>query len=360
MSFIELSLSRRALRRLELDLPKLKTKPESWLEWAEDSHEKIITRADKAAQLLYGYDREPPPPNLQREADSLSRYVAQFEKVVRALKVEPDNWVYDGYDQGNLSLKPITVTSHTRDILWRHGAKFLLMSATMISPHQMAADLGLAEDEWESVVVDSNFPIERRPVWVMPRANMTNKTKEKEWPRMVDALDEILALHPFERILVHTHSYPLTEFLMDGLRTTEHSSRLVTYVSAKGRDGALETFKNRPDAVLLAPSLDRGIDLKDDLCRVVVIAKVPFPNLGDKQVDRRFWGTPTGKGWFYTETVRSLVQMTGRAMRHEEDHFTGYILDAQFPTNIWTSVFRNRIPRWWSQALRWEPPKRRV
>lgn len=359
MSYIELSLSKRALKRLSLDLPEYKTKPESWLQWAERSQEKIVKRYDDASKLLDTYTREPPPTDLHKEVDSLERYLSQFTKVLHALKLEPDNWVYDGYDKGDVLLKPVTVTSHTRDILWKHGYKFLLMSATMISPHQMAEDLGLQPSEWESVIVDSNFPVERRPVWVMPRANMTHKTKDREWPKMAKALTEVLDRHRAERILVHTHSYALTEFLTAELKRTEHRTRLLSYTNARQRDGVLESYRNKPDAVLLAPSFDRGIDLPDDMCRVIVITKVPYPNTMDKQVEKRLYGTRTGQGWYATETVRSLVQMTGRGMRHEMDACVSYILDAQFRTNIWgNALARNRLPRWWTAALHWETPKR--
>lgn len=361
MGHLQLQLTRYALRKLGLEMPQFVTKPSSWLEWAEKSLLHIEAKYKALLGSLDLYIEEAPPSDLKKEEDSLKRYVAQFGRIVHALRTEPDNWVYDGYKEGGVVLKPVTVGSHARGLLWKHGRKFLLMSATMISPRQMAMDLGLDEHEYESVVVDSNFPVERRPVWIMARANMTNKTKEEEWPKMVLGLQEILDLHPNERVLVHTHSYALTEYLHGALRTSPHGDRLLSYSEAKQRDDILETFKNRTNAVLLAPSLDRGIDLKDDLCRAIVIAKVPFPNLGDKQVNQRFFGTHSGKGWFYTETIRSLVQMTGRGMRHEDDFCVSYILDAQFPSNIWsTEMARNRLPRWWTRALKWEPPRRRV
>ena len=54
------------------------------------------------------------------------------------------------------------------------------------------------------------------------------------------------------------------------------------------------------------------------------------------------------------ETVRSLVQMTGRGMRHEDDWCISYILDRQFTSNVWKK--RHLIPDWWQTSLKWAPP----
>ncbi len=110
--------------------------------------------------------------------------------------------------------------------------------------------------------------------------------------------------------------------------------RAITYRSAKDREKALEDFRKSPNGILIAPSFERGIDLSDDQCRVVVVAKVPFPYLGDKQINKRLYSRG-GQGWYSMQTIRSLVQMTGRAMRHEDDHCEIYIIDRQFMQSVW-------------------------
>lgn len=363
MGFIELSLSPQYLREYEIGVPALKTKPSTWLSWATSARIQLSELLKSATDELDSYQRDPiakgpPPAKLRRYHERVSRHLTTIINVEEALAVEPDNWVYDS--SYGVVLKPVTVKSHTQKLLWRHGRKFLLMSASVISPDQMATDLGLSESGWGSVVVDSNFPVERRPVIVRSRANMTNKTKELEWPKMVRAVDEVLSHHSTERVLVHTVSYEWTNYLHKELSLGDNGRRLLIYEDSKQKEEILETYKHRPDGVLLAPSLDRGVDLPNDLCRVIVITKVPFPNLGDEQVNRRFFSTgAAGKGWYMTETIRSMVQMTGRGMRHKDDWCVSYILDAQFKTNLWRNpIARNRLPRWWTSALNWEGPKR--
>ena len=360
MSYVELLIPRRAIAELDVGLPAQKTKPEWWLEWASRTKEKVKRRCATLAGELAVYQAEPPPPALQSENERWQRYLSQLETVIHDLALQPDNWVLDGIDEGFVRLKPVEVSSYGQSLIWRHSERFLLMSATMISPKQMAQDLGLHDQEWGSVEVESNFPVSRRPVYVTPAATVSHKTKDKDWPMIADEIVEVLNKHPHERVLIHSVSYPMTAFIADHLKRSDHGHRVVTYTEASGRDEAVATYRQRESSVIVAPSLDRGIDLPDDLCRVIIIAKVPFPNLGDKQVSQRFYGTPTGKGWFYMQTVRSIVQMTGRGMRHKDDYVTTYILDGQFSNNVWPSPFgRSRIPKWWADALVWPAPKRR-
>lgn len=360
MGFVEVSLSARSIQEYGIGIPQLVSKPDSWLTWLVSAKDKLTVLAKRYGEEVDTYVNDPPPLRTKRKAERITRDLQTLIYAEKALRTEPDNWVLDGYQDGGVTLKPVTIASHARRLLWQHSTKFLLMSATVISPDQMAQDLGLSEQEWGFVEVDSNFPPERRPVNVISKANMTNKTKDTEWPKMVRAVSEVLDLHPAERVLVHTVSYPWTRHLHDALRSTPHGPRLLSYEDAASRESTLETYKNRPNAVLLAPSLDRGIDLPYDLCRVVIITKVPYPNLGDKQINKRFFGTgASGRNWYFTETVRSIVQMTGRGMRHRDDYCITYILDSQFRSNVWANpTGRTRLPKWWVEALRWPAPKR--
>lgn len=92
----------------------------------------------------------------------------------------------------------------------------------------------------------------------------------------------------------------------------------------------------------------RGVDLKGDACRVQVIAKVPFPSLADKQVSARM-RLPGGDTWYKVQTVREMVQMTGRGVRSETDHAVTYVLDEQFQ-RVW-SQSKRLFPQWWREAV---------
>lgn len=200
---------------------------------------------------------------------------------------------------------------------------------------------------YATITVPSSFPKERRPIHIHPVAEMTRKNKDNAYPLVATALSKVLLRHPNDRILVHTVSYDLNRFLVSSL--SSESSRLVTYNSSQEKQRAIDRYIYTPSSVLLAPSLDRGIDLPGDDCRVIVICKIPFPSLGDKQVAAKLY-SEGGQLWYSVKTVRSLVQMSGRGMRSEDDYCDTYILDASFISQIWRR-HKNLLPNWWKEAI---------
>jgi Rad3-related DNA helicase len=213
----------------------------------------------------------------------------------------------------------------------------------------MAHSLGIPRNDIEFIDLPSTFPPERRPIYYLPKANITKKTETEERPKAIAALDEILDEHPNDKVLVHTVSYG---YAQQTYRTSRHRKRMITYDSAQDRESKLEEFKNAsPGSVLVASSMDRGIDLPDDQCRVVVIMKTPFLNLGDKQISTRLHSDKKGgQLWYNVAAIRTLVQMSGRAMRSSEDHCEIYILDAQFGRLYREDKFL--FPEWYRSALK--------
>lgn len=204
---------------------------------------------------------------------------------------------------------------------------------------------------WGGVSVPSTFDPSRRPIYVHPIAEMTRKNEDHARPLIAAAIAKVVAKHPDDKILIHTVSYANNRFIEDTLRQGDSLFRLVTYNAANEKQRAIDRYLNQPGAVFLAPSLDRGIDLPGDDCRVIVVCKVPFPSLGDKQISARMH-SKGGQQWYAVKTIRSLVQMTGRGMRSADDFCESYILDKMFLESIWR---RNRglLPKWWSDALLW-------
>ena len=180
---------------------------------------------------------------------------------------------------------------------------------------------------------------------------MSRKNDDYARPRISQAVNKVIARHPDDKILIHTVSYSLNSFLESALRKGGTVSRVVTYHSAAEKQRAIDRYLFGEASILLAPSLDRGIDLPQDDCRVIIVCKVPFPPLGDKQVSARMHSYG-GQQWYTVRTVRSLIQMTGRGMRSESDYCESYLLDKAFIENIWRR-HKHLLPHWWQQALVW-------
>lgn len=348
---VEVHISRRQAVELHLPPPERKTVESAWPPWVEG--EAIPRVARRLEQLPRGRDAS------VAEIRERKRLVELLERLrILAIELPEGGWVYDGYQQGDITFRPVKVDGWGASMLWPHGKQFLLMSASIISADELASSLGLTEG-YRFLDVPMSFPAANRPVRVVGIAENTFKNREKAWPKMVQGVAGVMALHPDDRILVHTVSYAFAEYLMRELPPSVTDGRTVlTYKGAAERDLVLAEYLAHPGAVLLAPSMDRGVDLPGDACRVQVVVKVPFPNTADKQVNARLHSAG-GQAWYAVATARTLVQMTGRGIRGPDDHAITYILDHAFTTNVWRKS-KNLLPSWWREALDTKFPARRL
>jgi Rad3-related DNA helicase len=57
---------------------------------------------------------------------------------------------------------------------------------------------------------------------------------------------------------------------------------------------------------------------------------MPYPDLGDKQISSRVFGSRDGNSWYIHKTIGKLIQMCGRGVRSKDDYAATYILDEKF------------------------------
>lgn len=334
-SFVEVSVSPYVQRLVGVEPPPRKTVADTWPGWLDET----ITRVDRYQKRLSGTKSV----KTRRLARQLSQLKANLTMCRDDLADDLTSWVYD-YSTSRIVFRPVRISHLAQERLWSRADRFLLMSATVISPQVMADDLGLEQDQWASVSCPWIFPAANRPVYVKPVAEMTRAKKDEEWPKMAQGLAELCTTRPGDSILVHAVSYDLSAYLCERLP----AGRVVTYRTSGERTAALEVFKTRPGLILVAPSMERGVDLPDDLCRLQVVCKVPYPNLGDKQVNARMY-SKNGQAWYAVQTIRTIIQATGRGVRHEEDFAETFILDSQFLklARKWGHLF----PSGWKEAV---------
>lgn len=339
MQFVEVNISKRMVSRYNIPAPPTKTKTAQWVAWAEQVRQQLRTVRKNTGSR--------DPAELEEQAQ-LARLIARLDFFLDTQ--EGAAWVLcsDNLDKGPWVFRPVYVSPFAPDMLWAHGKRFLVMSASIINPYQFARDLGLREGQWAFLRLSSPFPVERRPIYVRPAANMTKSGEAREWPRLLVGLDKLLS-ELDERTLVHTVSYGLAKYLAENSR---HRDRMVMYNDASQHGEALQRYLDRKDAVLIAPSMSRGVDLPDDACRNIVVAKVPYPYLGDKQVSARLYSGRDGSQWYAVQTARELVQATGRGMRHAGDFCRTFILDKQFINFV--GRHPRLLPEWWLAAVHYE------
>ncbi len=354
MGFVEFRIPVKYMSMARMDPPKKGSRKKTIIEWLKDFVDTFapIAQAEPDIKAQRG---------MNSVVTGAIRVTAELERELRLKGENQDSdedsglWLRDYESRDDtFIMKPVKVSNMGVRNLWRHSDKWLVMSATLISSDEMSESLGLPLD-YSTVVVPMTFPVENRKIIMAPVANVTYK-EMKEGTAVEDlafAIQTIVLNHPGERVLVHTVSYDLSERLAYQLRRGNYQigkRMVVTYDSARERNNALERYRQTPGAVLFAPSMERGIDLPNDQCRVQIIAKVPFPSLKDRQVSSRMHMGNEGQVWYAVQTIRDIVQMCGRGVRHKDDWCVTYILDQQFARNLWAR-WKSLFPNWFTEAV---------
>jgi Rad3-related DNA helicase len=211
--------------------------------------------------------------------------------------------------------------------------------------HVLAQTLGLPVGDIAALELSSTFPAENRPVILRPVADLSHKNDGADHPKLLCEIERILKKHKRQKGVIHTVSYGLNKLVM-----SLGDPRLITHENAQDKEDALKRFSSSRNGVFVSPSSARGLDLPDDECRFIVIAKCPFMDLSDKLVSSRLY-SPGGLGrfWYKSECAQSIIQASGRGVRHREDWCTTYLLDAQIAKLLAENP--GLFPGYWRDAL---------
>ena len=288
----------------------------------------------------------PDPQQEQEWTNLLVKYRALLES-------EPEEWVCDYSEVSSgasrtVIIKPIFVQRFAREMLFSMADYFLMMSATVLSKKVLCQALGLSLDEAFFLQLGCNFPVENRQVLYQPSGKMTYNEKAETLPKLAADVDRICSKHIGERGIIHAHTFEICEYLM---RNCKSKSRFLYQKSSYfdgDRDAVLEEHAKITDAVILAPAMHEGLDMKDDLGRFQIICKVPYPSKGDPQVSARMELAPMYYDW---RTMTKLIQSCGRIIRHSEDHGKTYVLDEDFERFMKRNI--KLVPKWFAKSIIW-------
>lgn len=174
--------------------------------------------------------------------------------------------------------------------------------------------------------IPSTFDFSNSPVFINSEYKMSYKTKDTAFPKIQNLTYTIIRKYKGFRGIIQTGSYANTKEIYTNA-PADIKKRLKLYNMSKEKDWAIEEHKTNNDDVLIGPTLLEGIDLPGDLCRFIIIAKVPYPNLSDKLVKAKMRLFPM---WYNSETANHIIQGIGRGNRFPQDWCVTYILDGCF------------------------------
>lgn len=338
MNLIEIRIPRKVQRMLSIHAPRYSTKVEAWESWYQDAMLKLGIYLEQTNR------RDLTEPD---EVKSYNRCRSLWMQLRDAGGLD-DLWTYVGKDDDEVAFRPVEPGPWGMPKLFNHGQRFLLMSATLLSGDMMADQLGWDVGEpYEVIYLPSPFPPENRPIRFAPLADMGFTNRKEELPRLIAGCAAVLEQHVGQRVVIHTKTYD-TSRALENIRP----GHTYAYLNKWDRHKTLERFKRDREGVLVASSMERGLDLPDDLCRAIIICQLPFPYEGDRQIKKRIYGTGLkGKRWRLMETMRSLVQMSGRGVRHDSDTATTWVLDSRAPGFVDNCRRQGIAPKWWTDAI---------
>ncbi len=224
-----------------------------------------------------------------------------------------------------ISVRPIDVSKFANEFFETDYQLF--MSAT-IDKSSFCENMGLEKDDVAFVDTEkSPFPIENRTIDLLNVRRLSYGSTNEDELEVIKTIDRILDEHSDERGLILTSSIPRCQKILQSL-SPKNASRIRICHSrnkdGKSQDDVISEHASDPNGVLLSSSLWEGVDLKDELSRFQIIAKVPYPNYTEKRTRAKMNKFPL---WYTAQTLTKILQGFGRSIRSDDDWAKTYVLD---------------------------------
>lgn len=264
---------------------------------------------------------------LLRNCEFVREHYCKFDDYTNIINdIGPEAIVKNDSENGNtIIFNCINESYLLKKTFHRNADLKLYMSATIGDPDIYANDICLTGS-----YVTSKLPIcfdySNSPIFYVNEYKMSYAEKDRSFPKIVKMIESILNMYPNKKGIIQTGSYAFANKLYDTIDKSL-KSRLMLYNDTLEKQESLDAYKYSDDKVLIGPSLVEGLSLDDDLCRFLIIMKIPYLSLADKYVDAKRKYNPI---WYSNATSILMLQGIGRGVRNEHDWCVTFILDACF------------------------------
>lgn len=265
-----------------------------------------------------------------------------------ALFVESESPLWFIGQSDKIEIKPLTGELFADELLFSKADHVVFLSATILDPRTFVRNLGLQPKQCGYLGVPSEFPMENRRIVFTPAGSMSYKNYDATLPKLLRKLERIFDKHSGDKGIVHCQSFKTMGHIMNHFRGTAHGKRILSHDSYSNSKALAITSHMETDAptILLSPSMTEGLDLRGDLSRFQVVAKMPFASLADPYVKTRM---SLDEDWYRWQTALTLVQSLGRSIRSKEDHAVSYIIDGDFGNFMRQA--QSILPDWWLDSV---------
>jgi Rad3-related DNA helicase len=333
--FIMVKLSRKTVERLfYIRLPNFDSIP-PWSSWVKDNW-KELEEVGRGLEII-GLDNL--SPEEAKKLLAINSYLDKFEKISEM----NTDWVVEETKFG-VEFQPVWVTGDSREVLFNHAKRHIIMSGTIPSAKELGKKIGLRLGDFEFFRLPYTFPPENRPIILNPQVSLSRDNLDRNLPALIRAVDKTLEEYAGVKALIHTKTYKITQYIKEHSAFSEY---MFTHTTAD-RNSVLAKFKKASaPAILVSPSFDKAIDLPGDECELIIIAKIPYPYLGTKVMQKR---VKQSRSYYAHETLMGVIQMAGRGVRSEVDVCPTVILDLAGP--MFMNQVRSMTPKGIREAIR--------
>lgn len=244
--------------------------------------------------------------------------------------------------------------------LFRSARNVLIQSATLYGGHTLADLLGLVvplhrnstdSSPYQFYTVPSPFDSARWPTYFRPVVSLNKGSGDAEWGRMAEVVHDYVHRYNSVKGVIHVSAKNQVDHVTKATRACSSCrDRILRPNPRVSRTELLVQFRGSPPGTWLCHySVGEGEDFTGDLGRIQLIAKVPYPDLGDKLTRLRSEEPGVGRRMYVAMTLAKIAQTAGRVMRYDKDFGETVILDGSF-RRLW-QWHKDLAPMWFKDVL---------
>jgi Rad3-related DNA helicase len=279
----------------------------------------------------------------------------RLSRVIDDISHNPSNFsyargmeLYKNKPMEAISVKPLTMDSSVPK-LWNGKTDRIVMLSGTINERELKA-VGINNLKVCHYKAPSPIPVDRRMVYISPVSNMSYHQVDEGIEDMVKAIKTISDLYPNDKGVIHC-TYSLGARIASMLRLNHTAdSRFIVYDKKSKAEVLNDFISSDQPKVLIASGVSEGVDLKENLCRFQILAKIVFPSSSDPHMKNLSVRDSEMYKWL---TIKNVVQSCGRSTRTPTDFSEIYILDSTF-VNFY-GFNKNLFPNYFRDSVKYKP-----
>lgn len=331
------------------EVPRFGTLNE-FIAWIEGEY--LVAAKDRRDTIIMLSESGDIDERTARQLNAIEQHMLKLKKSVKMIKEGVGNWIfwneYDRKNNQNTAIAKPLEAAPFKEPFEAGGEIKVFMSAYPGDKGVFCDAIGLDPRETYWIKVPSSFPPENRKIVLAYAGSMSMRNYPATKEKFIDYVTTVLNKHPDEKGIIHCASYKLGSDIMEAFRNSPHFYRFIYPRNADERANAYRQHRTTDDPmVIISPSFTEGFDFAEDAARWQIIAKVPWPSLGNKQVAEK---QKQNRAWYCEKAVKTIIQACGRVCRSATDVGKTYVLDSDFQRLYDQNSYM--FPQWFVDAFR--------